>query len=316
MSVAAAPQLMRDAFVSTVCERARRDRRVVFVSADFGAQALDRLRSELPLQFVHAGISEQHMVDFGAGLALCGHKVILYAMAPFITLRCLEQVKCALASMNLPVTLVGVGVGLGYDHATLTHFTPEDVACMRSMNHIEVLSPADAEGAAVVAELVLDRPRFRYVRLERQAMGPLYHGRFAAALDSGLIELVAGREIALVACGYMSHKAVRAAAELRANGIDAGVVDVFRLKTIDQTALGGVLSRYRAVLTVEEQLLEGGFGSAIAEAMIDGGFMKPLRRLGLRNGFEVSNGKRDHLHAMYGIDVPDIVRGAEALVGR
>lgn len=114
----------------------------------------------------------------------------------------------------------------------------------------------------------------------------------------------------------MSHKAVRAAAELRANGIDAGVVDVFRLKTIDQTALGGVLSRYRAVLTVEEQLLEGGFGSAIAEAMIDGGFMKPLRRLGLRNGFEVSNGKRDHLHAMYGIDVPDIVRGAEALVGR
>ena len=314
MTVAAAPRLMRDAFVETICERARQDRQIVFVSADFGAQALDRLRTEFPLQFVHSGISEQHMVDFGSGLALSGHKVILYAMAPFITLRCLEQVKCAIASMNLPITLVAVGVGLGYDHATLTHFTPEDLACMRSMNHIEVLSPADAEGAAAVAELVVDEPRFRYVRLERQAMASLYQGRFAAALSRGLIELVSGGDVALLACGYMSHKAVHAATQLRSNGVDAGVIDVFRVKTIDPSALSAALAGYRAVLTVEEQLLEGGFSSAVAEVMIDGGFMKPFRRLGIRDGFVVSNGKRDHLHTLYGIDVPDIVRAAEALV--
>ena len=307
-------QLMRDAFVETVCERARRDRDVIFVSADFGAQALDRLRADLPQQFVHSGISEQHMVDFGAGLALSGKKVILYAMAPFITLRCLEQVKCSIASMNLPITLVAVGVGLGYDHATLTHFTPEDIACLRSMNHIEVLSPADAEGAAMVADLVVDQPSFRYVRLERQAMAPLYRGRFAAARDRGLIELAAGRDVALLACGYMSHKAVRAATELRSRGIEAGVVDVFRIKTIDAEALREVLAPYRTVLTIEEQILEGGFGSAIAEVMIDADVRKPVKRVGIKNGFQISNGKRDYLHRLYGIDVPDMVRAAESLV--
>jgi len=304
---------MRDAFVGAVCERVQHDRSIVFVSADLGAYALDRLRAEYPEQFVHSGISEQHMVDFGAGLALSGHKVILYAMAPFITLRCIEQVKCAIASMNLPVTLVAVGVGLGYDHATLTHFTPEDIACMRSMNHIEVLSPADAEGAAVVADLAIDQPRFRYVRLERQPMAPLYQGRFAGALDRGLIELLPGRDVALLACGYMSHKALRAAAELRSRGINAGMIDVFRIRPIDPDTLRDVLAPYRAVLTVEEQLLEGGFSSAIAEVMIDGGWMKPFKRIGICNGFEVSNGKRDYLHGLYGIDVPDIVRGAEAV---
>ena len=316
MTVTAAPQLMRDAFVETICERAKHDAKIVFVSADFGAQALDRLRQEHPLQFVHSGISEQHMVDFGAGLALSGHTVILYAMAPFITLRCLEQVKCAIASMNLPITLVAVGVGLGYDHATLTHFTPEDLACMRSMNHIEVLSPADAEGAAAVADLVVRKPRFRYVRLERQAMAPLYNGRFAEALDAGLIELVAGSDVALLACGYMSHKAVRAAQQLRASGIDAGVIDVFRIKTIDPTGLGRVLAAYGAVVTVEEQLLEGGFSAAVAEVMIDASIMKPFKRVGLRDGFRVSNGKRDYLHALYHIDVPDIIRAAEAVISQ
>jgi transketolase len=216
--------------------------------------------------------------------------------------------------MNLPITLVAVGVGLGYDHATLTHFTPEDLACMRSMNHIEVLSPADAEGAATVADLVVRQPRFRYVRLERQAMAPLYNGRFAEALDAGLIELVRGSDVALLACGYMSHKAVRAAQQLRASGIDAGVIDVFRIKTIDPTGLGRVLAAYGTVVTVEEQLLEGGFSAAVAEAMIDASIMKPFKRLGLRNGFEVSNGKRDYLHALYHIDVPDIIRAAEAVI--
>jgi transketolase len=314
MSPVDTSRLMRDAFVETVCARARVDRDIIFVSADFGAEALDKLRADVPQQFVHAGICEQHMVDFGAGLALSGKKVILYAMAPFITLRCLEQVKCAIASMNLPITLVAVGVGLGYDHATLTHFTPEDLACMRSMNHIEVLSPGDAEGAEAVAELVTAQPRFRYVRLERQKMPPLYHGRFAPALECGLVELVSGQDIAILACGYMSHKAVRAANDLRARGIDAGAIDVFRVKTIDSETLRAALEPYRAVVTVEEQMLEGGFGSAIAEVMIDAGIRKPMKRLGIRNGFQVSNGKRDYLHQLYGIDVPDITRAVENLV--
>jgi transketolase len=297
--------LMRDAFIDAVFARAKKDKDVVFVSADLGAKALDAFREQLPGQFVHAGISEQHMVDFAAGLALSGRRVFLYAMAPFVTLRCIEQIKCVLVSMKLPVTLVGVGVGLGYDHATLTHFTPEDVACMRAMNHLEVWSPADAEGALAVAELCLDDPRLRYIRLERQGMPRLYAGRFAAS--DGMLEVRRGSEVALVACGYMTHKALRAADQL---GDRAGVIDLFRIKPIDPQRLVDVLSRYQRIVTVEEQLLQGGFGSAVLEVLSDHGLDRPVRRVGMRDGFDVVNGDRDHLHALYGIDVPDIVRAA------
>ena len=106
-------KFQRDVFIDTIFEAAKKDKNVIFISADFGAPSLDKFREQLPNQFIHSGISEQHMIDMAAGLSLSGHKVFVYAMAPFITLRCLEQIKCSLAMMSLPVTILAVGVGLG-----------------------------------------------------------------------------------------------------------------------------------------------------------------------------------------------------------
>jgi transketolase len=306
------PKLMRDAFIDELYARAQQDKDIVFISADFGAAALDRFREDLPNQFVHSGICEQHMVDFGSGLALSGKKVFLYAMAPFITLRCIEQVKCTIAAMGLPVTLIAVGVGLGYDHATLTHFTPEDIACLRSMNGIEVLSPADAVGSAALAHMCVDDPAFRYIRLERQGQPNLYtEDSFKAALPHGLATVKAGADVALVACGAMTHSALKAAEILATQGISAGVIDLFRIKGLNAAALAKTLAPYKAMVTVEEQMLEGGFSAAVIEALLDQSALKPTKRVGLKDGFEVVNGHREHLHQLYGIDVPSIVAAAQ-----
>ena len=88
------------------------------------------------------------------------------------------------------------------------------------------------------------------------------------------------------------------------------MIDLFRIKPIDPQRLVDVLSRYKRVVTVEEQLLQGGFGSAVLEVLSDRGVDRPVRRVGMRDGFDVVNGDRDHLHALYGIDVPDILRAA------
>ena len=144
-------KLMRDAFIEEIYKIALNDEDIIFISADFGAAALDDFRENLPDQFIHAGISEQNMVDVGAGLALTGKKVFLYAMAPFITTRCYEQIKTVISSMQLPITLVGVGVGLGYDHATLTHFSTEDIAIMRALNGIRILTTVDSESSAYIS---------------------------------------------------------------------------------------------------------------------------------------------------------------------
>ena len=306
-------QLMRDAVINEIYTAAQRDKDILFISADLGAAALDKFRDNLPGQFIHAGISEQNMVDLASGLALSGKKVFLYAMAPFITARCYEQVKCVIASMNLPVTLIAVGVGLGYDHATLTHFTPEDIACMRALNGVEVLSPADAVSAAVLAVEAINNPKFRYIRLERQLQDPLYDDGFAELQGQGFAQLAEGTDVVICACGYLVHKALKAQEILAQQGVSAGVIDLFRLKRVDGKAIVNVLAEYGAILTVEEQLLEGGFGSIVAEMLVDQGVMKPMKRLGLTDGFEVVNGDRDTLHDLYGIDTCHIVEAALAL---
>ena len=108
-------RFQRDVLIDELYDLARRDKDIYFLSADFGAPSLDRFREDLADQFLHVGISEQNMIDMAAGMALSGKKVYVYAMGPFITLRCLEQLKCSLAQMNLPVTVISVS----YTHLTL-----------------------------------------------------------------------------------------------------------------------------------------------------------------------------------------------------
>ena len=315
MDAAVKPRLMRDVVIEAICAAARKDKDILFISADLGAVALDDLRRDLPNQFIHAGIAEQHMIDLAAGLALSGKKVFCYAMAPFITARCYEQIKCVISSMNLPVTLIAVGVGLGYDHATLTHFTPEDIACMRALNGIEVLTPSDEVMAAAIVDIALSSPAFRYLRLDRQVFPRLYGDGAMRVLETGFGIVRPGKDVAILACGALVHKALAAAEILAAQGVSAGVVDVVRVKPFDGAALAGALKGYRSILTVEEQLLEGAMGSAVMEALVDatGKLDWRLKRLGMRDRFEVVNGDRDHLHSLYGIDTPDIVRAAQAL---
>ena len=109
--------LQRDAFIEEITKRLEKDKSIYFLSADFGAAALDTLRERFPKNFLHCGISEQAMLDIASGLAIEGNKVFVYAMAPFISLRSIEQAKCGAGLMNLPICIISVGIGLGYADA-------------------------------------------------------------------------------------------------------------------------------------------------------------------------------------------------------
>ena len=100
--------LQRDAFIGEITKKLEQDKSIFFLSADFGAAALDILRERFPKNFLHCGISEQAMLDIASGLALDGNKVFVYAMAPFLSLRALEQSKCGAGLMNLPICLISV----------------------------------------------------------------------------------------------------------------------------------------------------------------------------------------------------------------
>jgi len=309
--MSATPLFPRDVFIDYLYEQAQKDKDIVIISADFGAPALDRYRDNLPEQFVHSGISEQHMIDMAAGMSLMGKKVYAYAMAPFLSLRCYEQIKAALSLMNQPVTLLSVGVGVGYADAGPTHYITEDLACMRVLNGMEVLTTCDPESTVEVAKLTLAEPALRYVRLDRNAQLPVYDGEFAASQPKGLHELRAGEDVCIVSCGHLIGRALAAHEKLLKDGVSAGVIDLFRIKTIDTDALVAVLARYKNIITLEEQGLDGGFGSAIIEALNDAGMARQVKRMGLPERYFFENGGRDYILDSNGLSVTDICTTAK-----
>ena len=159
--------LQRDVFIEEITNRLHKDKSIYFLSADFGAAALDELREKFPNNFLHCGISEQAMLDIAAGLALEGNKVFVYAMAPFLSLRSIEQTKCGAGLMNLPICLVSVGIGLGYADAGPTHYSTEDFACFRAIVGSSIYTPSDVTVTRLIAKEILEKPKFSYIRLDR-----------------------------------------------------------------------------------------------------------------------------------------------------
>lgn len=312
MSDPAPKKLPRDAYIDEVYAAARRDPSIVFLSADFGAAALDAFRDTLKGQFIHAGISEANMANIASGLALRGKKVTIYAMVPFVTFRCLEQLKVGVATMGTPVTVLGVGSGFSYDDAGPTHYGTDDVSCMRSLVGLEILSPSDTTSTVETARLACTRPAFRYVRLDRKHLPDVYPPGDRRFLEEGVCEVDRGEDLCLFASGYMLARAREAARRLGALGIKAGVADVFRLKPLNGDSLKAVLSRYRKAATIEEHFLEGGMGGAFAEAIADLGLRVPLKRIGIPERYYMDNGGREHLHRLCGLDVESLVRTLSA----
>ncbi len=310
--MASAAPAPRDAFFGELYDIARRDDRVVLLSNDFGAPSLDRFRRDLPRQYFNMGIAEQNMVSTAAGLALDGRTAYLYAIAPFVTLRCFEQLKIDVASMALPVNTVGVGAGFAYGTAGPTHQATEDIAVMRTLPGMTILSAADSVCAAACADITYRLPGPKYLRLDREARPALYAP--GADFSAGIAELSQGKDAVIIATGIMVHEAVAVARELAMTGIRAGVIDLYRLKPLNREVLLELLRAVPKVVTLEEHTVNGGLGSLLAEFLADNGLTQPLLRLAIPDRFFLLYGGRDALRQAAGLGRAEITRRSTAFV--
>jgi len=153
----------RDAFFDALYERAITDKRIIVLTADCGAPALDRWQENIPDQFINVGIAEQNMVAVAIGLALSGKRPYCYAIIPFLTGRAYDQIRVA-CMMNLPIVFVGIGAGYSYDDSGPTHHGIDDIGLMRMLPHMRILQAIDERTAAYLATLY---PCPTYIRLDR-----------------------------------------------------------------------------------------------------------------------------------------------------
>lgn len=299
---------MRDAFFDALYDIVKHERNTVLISADMGAPSLDKFRRDLSSQFINVGIAEENMATIAAGLALSGKKVFIYAIMPFVTSRCYEMLKVDLSLMNLSVTAVGVGAGFSYEDSGPTHHATEDITIMRVLPNMTILNPSDCVMAAKCAELACQIPGPSYVRLDRQVLPIIYPSLSAQTFTEGVTTLKTGEDVGIIATGNMVHNALKIAEKLESHGVHAGVVDLYRLKPVNTALLLTALAMSKKIVTLEEHLLEGGMGSAVAEILVDHGKSIPLKRFGIPGKYLYAYGGREHIQAVCGIDVESVTQ--------
>ncbi len=297
----------RDAFWDRVFELAREDSDIVLVTADMGAPSLDKFRTGLAAQFINVGIAEQNAIQVATGMAMEGKKPFVYAIAPFITLRCLEQTRVSNSIMDIPITIVGVGAGFGYEDSGPTHHMLEDIAVMRSMPNIVINSVSDNVMARAVAEESVKSTHTNYVRLDRLPYDDIHSPGESFVDGVGVVR--EGGDVCVVATGAMVYTALDVAGRLDGRGVSVRVLDLYRLP-VNGAKLVELLDGVDKVVTLEEAWLPGGMGSAVLEAFNDLGERKTVRRLGLDHakGYSYVYGGRGLIHASYGIDVDGVER--------
>lgn len=299
--------LQRDGFIEEIYKALEFDKDIYFLSADFGAASLDDLRIKYKENFIHCGISEQNMIDVAVGLALEGKKVFCYAMAPFLSLRALEQIKTGPGIMDLPITLISVGIGIGYADSGPTHYVTEEFACLRSIIGVNIYTASDTSTARYLAKDLLSNPRFAYVRLDRHALPEVQNFQdnqtfriFDAENNMNLVH----SKIALISHGKMVHVCSEVVKDASTNFI---AIDLIQSKPFP-IELIQFLSKTDKIIVVDEQTPCGSLGAAVFEAFSEANLFPKIINVTLHEKYFFENIGRTGILAESGLTVENIIK--------
>ncbi len=302
----------RDAFADTLVQLAQADPRVVAVVNDsLGSTKVGKLDKVLPGQVVNVGIAEQNMVGIGAGLANGGKIPFVSGASPFLTARALEQIKVDAAYSGANVKLVGVSSGVAYGELGPTHHSIEDIAWTRAIDRLVVIVPADPveTAQAIRAAYEYDGPVF--VRTSRIGV-PIVHAEDYRFEIGRSVRLRDGVDVTIIANGVVVTRALAAADRLAAEGIEARVINMATVAPIDREAIVAAASETRGIVTVEEAIVHGGLGGAVAEVVVEEVPVR-MRRLGFP-GF-CPTGSPTFLLDRYGMSPEGIADAAREVMG-
>ena len=304
---------MRNAFADEVTQLAKADPRIVLVSGDIGNRLFDKLRIQSPNQFLNCGVAEQNMMGVAAGMGLSGLRPIVYTIAPFTTVRCLEQIKIDVAYHNSPVIIVGTGSGLSYASLGPTHHSLEDFAIFRAIPNLQVLAPWDAPSLRACLRMALESGRPTYIRIGKKGEADLCEGQALPGIGEGLT-LKKGSRLCVLAVGTIAHEAKAAAALLDAEGIDAEVVLTHTVKPSPTALYDELIKRFECFVVVEEHARIGGFGEDFQSYLAMQRLPKRLICLGTRDAFMSVVGSQAFARAHFSIDAAAIAHAAQTIL--
>jgi transketolase len=299
---------MRKTALECVHRLAQHDKRVLFIGSDLGHGVLEKMKNELPDQFFMEGVSEQYIIGMAAGLAMEGFIPYVNTIATFLTRRCYEQVAVDLCMHDLPVRLIANGGGGVYAPLGPTHLAVEDIAIMRALPNMAVVAPCDADEMNRLMMSTLEWPHPIYIRLARGGDPIVSKDDLGFELGKS-IKMKTGADGLFVTTGVMTQLALETADILKAKGVDIGVLHVHTIKPFDASGVISAIENVKAVVTVEEHIVNGGLGSAVLESCSE---LRPellpkISRVGIPDKFATEYGSQNSLLKHWGITSETLV---------
>jgi len=304
---------MRDVLIEEIYKEMSKNDKIFFLSADFGAPGLDKLRVEFKDRFINVGIAEQNLMNVSCGLALEGFIVYCYGIVPFITMRCYEQIRNNLSMLShlrkLNVNIIGVGAGFSYNLSGPSHQSYEDISIMRTLPNVMVFSPSDTVVVKKIVAATINVNKPKYIRLDGQPLPQIYDTEDNISLDKGFCELTCGGEVLIIATGFMVHTALKVVYTLEKRGIKVGLIDVFSLSVLDEDLLIDEVKNYKIIITLEEGFINrGGLDMLIMGILNKKSICRKIINLGFPNKYSFAVGSRKYLHKLNGLDEESIIK--------
>jgi transketolase len=290
---------MRKAFVETLLSRARIDRSIHLITGDLGYGVLDQFAAELPKQFTNAGIAEQSMMGMAAGLASTGKKVFVYSIGNFTTFRCLEQIRNDVCLMNNPVVIVSVGAGYAYGAQGYTHHAIEDISIMRTLSNLTIFSPCDSYETRAVTKYLSESTSPSYLRLGEG--GELDIHSTEPEFEVGTpVNVHKGLDGTILFTGSIGRNANLAHEILKKNNQNVGVYSVPTPNMLNSDFIRAI-TELGPVITVEENIKQGGFGSYFLESINQLQLAANVRIISANRTLPSSVGNQEYLRTQNGL---------------
>ena len=299
---------MRDTFVKTLVELAKKDKNIELVTGDLGFGVLKPYWEAVPNQFTNAGIAEQNMTSLAAGMALTGKTVFTYSIGNFPTLRCIEQIRNDCAYHNANVKIVCVGGGFVYGSLGMSHHATEDIAILRALPDVVVLAPADLTEAEAATKAIAEYKGTCYLRLGRGGEKRI-HEKIENFQIGKAIKVQDGTRVAIFSTGAIFEEISESLEILNESDINPAVYTFPTIKPLDKDVIKKCAEKFDIIVTCEEHNIVGGFGSAVAEVLAElSGKKARLLRVGLDDEYSIKVGNQHYLREQYGMDGRSIAK--------
>lgn len=297
---------MRLAFISTLAELAEKNKDVVLLTGDLGFSFFEDFIKRFPGQYFNIGICEQNMIGIAAGLSMSGKKVFVYSIIPFVTFRCLEQIRNDICYHDLDVVIVGVGAGLSYGPLGFSHHAIEDIGALKSIPNITIISPScPAEIKSLIAgSMSYKHPIYmRIGKSEKIDLG--YDEGSRAAIKIGDLDIMAeGKGIALLTHGNIAGEVFNAYKKLKSNGFDPAFIIAPTIKPINRKMMSDMLRKYHHIILIEEHSCIGGLGDTVFS--INNSLKAKILHIALPDRFVQDIGGTGYMRKKAGIDADSI----------